>query len=422
MGDVYILGSARTPFTKSFTGYKNISTQALMEHSLNALVSRYQLEGKTLGDVALGAVINSALTQNLSRECVLSTNLNPNTPGYTVQRACGTGLEAACQIFSKIKVGLIDTGIAGGVDSNSAAPIEVNESLRRALLRIKQSKSLVDRIQAIASSTSLSWGFKVADIVEPRSGLSMGEHCELMVKEWGVTQREQDEVALRSHQRAAKAYSEKFYEDLIVPVGDLSIDTFVRVDTSLEKLSKLKPAFDETGGTITAGNASPLSDGSSAVLIANMEGARALNLEPMAKIIDIQVSAVDFVHGEGLLMAPTYAIARLLERNKLSLQDFDLYEIHEAFAGQVVCTLKALDSSSYCREKLGLGSKLGEIPDNKMNIVGGSIALGHPFAATGGRILGSLAKLLAGTQKRGLISICTAGGMGIAAIVEGVDS
>ena len=421
MKDVYILGGVRTPFVKSFTTYAGINTQTLMEHSLVELVRKYNLQNVLIDDVALGALITSSKNWNLARECVLTSKLNPATPAYNVQRACGTSLEAAYQLFAKIKIGSIDTGIAGGVDTNSDVPIEVNSQLREMLLDLQHSKTVLQKLRSIGSSNIMKFGFSSPGVTEPRTGMSMGQHCEKMLKEWSVSQREQDEIALRSHLNAAKAYSSGFYDDLVIPVNGITKDGFVRSDTSLDKLNKLKPAFDKKNGTITAGNASPLSDGSSVVILANESGAQKLSLKPLAKIIDVQVSAVDFVNGEGLLMAPTIAVAKLLHRNKLMLQDFDIYEIHEAFAGQVACTLKAWNSDLYCKTKLGIENRLGEIDVNKTNIVGGSVALGHPFAATGTRILGSLSKLLSQNKnQRGLISICTAGGMGIAAILESV--
>lgn len=422
MKDVFILGGVRTPFVKSFTSYSGISTRELMEASLNELVRRYHLEGVLIDDVALGALITSASNWNLAREAVLSSKLSPATPAYNVQRACGTSLEAAFQLFAKIKIGSIETAIAGGVDTNSDVPIEVNNALRETILAFKNARTLKQKMTALTGTDFSKLGFATPGVVEPRTGLSMGQHCELMVKEWKVSQREQDEIALISHQNAHRAYGSGFYSDLLIPVRGVERDGFVRGDTSLEKLATLKPAFDRENGTITAGNASPLSDGSSAVLLSSREGAEKLSLRPLARLVDVQASAVDFVGGEGLLMAPTIAVEKLLRRNGLLLQDFDVYEIHEAFAGQVVCTLKAWNSDSYCQSKLGVGKKLGEIDLSKMNVVGGSLALGHPFAATGGRILSSIAKLVQGSKKRGLISICTAGGMGIAAVVEGVES
>lgn len=421
MRHVYILGGVRTPFVKSFTAFQGISTQKLMEHSLNALVKKYGIENKIIDDVALGALITSSKNWNLARECVLSTELHPATPAYNVQRACGTSLEATHQLFAKIKIGSIETAIAAGVDTNSDVPIEVSNDLRLMLLQLQQSRSFMQKINSLKSFRLSKIGFSSPGVVEPRTGLSMGQHCERMVKEWHVSQHEQDEIALRSHMNAESAYKSGFYDDLIIAVNGIKKDAFIRSDTSIEKLAKLKPAFDKENGTITAGNASPLSDGSSAVILASEAGARALALEPLAKIVDIQSSAVDFVGGDGLLMAPTIAVAKLLKRNNLKLQDFDFYEIHEAFAGQVACTLKAWDSETYCREKLALTTKLGAVDVKKMNVVGGSVAIGHPFAATGSRILGSTAKLLAKNKdQRALISICTAGGMGIAAILESV--
>jgi acetyl-CoA C-acetyltransferase len=418
---VYVLGSARIPFAKSQTIYSDVSRKDLMVASLNGLVAKYNLKGQLLGDVALGAVMNSSLNFNLARECVLSTELHPDTPGYNVQRACGTGLEAAWQIGLKSYTGAIDLGIAGGVDTNSDLPIEVSDGLQKVLLTLNKAKTLGDRLKIISGLKFKDLKPKNPVVDEPRTKLSMGAHCELMVKEWKVTRVEQDEIALASHLNGAKAYASGFYNDLIVPFHGISKDGTLRGDTTMEKLAKLKPAFDFKSGTLTAGNSSPLTDGSACVLVGNDKGANKVGAKPLAKIIDVQVAAVDFVHGAGLLMAPTKAVSQLLTRNKLTFQDFDYFELHEAFAGQVLCNIKAWESAKYCKEVLGLSSPIGSIDRKKLNTVGSSLAVGHPFAATGARILGTLAKLLATTgKKRGLISICTAGGMGIAAIVESV--
>ncbi len=422
MRPVYIAGSARIPFVKSGTRYRNITTYQLMTASISHLVAQYHLEGKILGDVALGAVMNRSTEWPISREVVLSTELHPATPAYFVQRACGTSLEAASQIALKIASGQIETGIAGGFDTNSDVAILYPRSFTRKILNLKDAKSFAAKLSSV-----LSFGFKdlIPDMPvnkEARTGLSMGEHTELMVKEWNITRESQDELALLSHLNAAKAYDEGFFKDLVFEFQGVSADTIIRKDTSLEKLSKLKPVFDRTAsGTLTAGNSSPLSDGSSAALMCSEQGLKDLNLEPWACFVDAQVAGVDFVHGEGLLMAPTKAVSVLLARNGLTLQDFDYYEIHEAFAGQVLCTLKAWESDEYCKKQLGLSKPLGSIDRSKLNIKGSSIAIGHPFAATGTRIVSSLSKILKGTQRRrGLISICTAGGMGVVAILESV--
>jgi acetyl-CoA C-acetyltransferase len=418
---VYLLGSARIPFVKSQTTYSEVSRKKLMVASLNALIQQYRLKSQLIGDTALGAVMNSSLDFNLARECVLETELHPDSPAYNVQRACGTGLETTWQIALKVHTGAIQIGIAGGVDTNSDLPIEVSPSLKKVLIDLNQAKTFFEKVNALKQLSIKSLRPIIPNVNEPRTLLSMGEHCELMVKEWKISREEQDEFALASHRNGSLAYQSGFYDGLVHPFQGLKRDGTLRSDTSLEKLAKLKPAFDFKSGSLTAGNSSPLTDGSACVLIGNDEGASQLGLNPLAKIVDIQSAAVDFVHGAGLLMAPTKAIAQLLARNQLSFSDFDYFEIHEAFAGQVLCNLKAMESEQYCREVLGLGSSLGTIDRKKLNTVGSSIALGHPFAATGARIAGTLAKLLAGgAPKRGLISICTAGGMGIAAILESV--
>lgn len=418
----YIIGGVRTPFVKSMTNYSEITTQDLMTAALQALVDKIKLQGKLIGDVGLGAIMNSSANWNLSRECVLGTTLDPHTPGYTLQRACGTSLETTLQIALKISNYQIDNGIAAGVDTNSDLPIMIRRSLAHKILAIRQAKDFASRLKIITSIRPADFKLDYPAVVEPRTHLSMGQHCEKMVQEWGISRQDQDELALKSHQNAIAAYNEGFHDDLIFEFQGLKRDGTVRADTSLEKLAKLKPAFDFTGrGTLTAGNSSPLTDGAAAVYLASEEAAKQSGQPLLARFVDAQVAAVDFVHGEGLLMAPTIAVNQLLQRNNLTLQDFEFYEIHEAFAGQVLCTLKAWESADYCQRILKQNAPLGSIDRSKMNIKGSSIALGHPFAATGARIVAALAKML--HQKghgRGLISICTAGGMGVAAILEAV--
>lgn len=420
MRPVAILAGSRTPFTKSFTNYNRISNQEMMTATIKDLVWKTNLVGQRLGDVSTGAVMKNASDWNMTRESVLGAGLNPHTPGYDVQRACGTGLETAWQIGLKIASGAIENGIAGGTDTNSDIAGVLPHEFSWIMMEAQKEKTLLGRVKKFAEIKPQYLKPQFPAVMEPRTGLSMGQHTEKMVKEWGITQLEQDKLALQSHLNADRAWKDGFFNDLVFEFNGLKKDSLVRGDTSLEKLGKLKPAFDFTGqGTLTAGNSTALTDGASAVLLGSEEFAKQQNLPILAYLVDAEVAAVDYVAGEGLLMAPTYAIARMLRRNNLSLQDFDFYEIHEAFAGQVLCTLKALESEDYCVNKLGEPKALGSIDRSKMNVNGGSLALGHPFAATGGRILISLAKML--SQKgsgRGLISICTAGGMGVTAIVE----
>lgn len=420
MRRVAIIGGLRIPFVRSFTSYIRTTNQEMLTAVLDALVKKYQLENKVIGDVAFGGVMNVSSDWNLSREVVLGTKLDPRTPAYNVQRACGTGLETTWQIALKIAAGQLEVGIAGGTDTNSDLPVGLRRSAVWKLLDFRSAKSLGQRL-------ALLFKFRFSDlkpafpaVVEPRTGLSMGEHCEKMVKEWKITREAQDELAYESHQTAAKAYEEGFYDDLIVPFKGVQKDAFVRKDTTVEKLAKLKPAFDKSGqGSLTAGNSTPFTDGAGAVLLASEDYARKNNLPVLAYFVDAEAAAVDYVHGEGLLMAPTKAVAELLKRNNLKLQDFDFYEIHEAFSGQVLCTLKAWESNDYCQNKLGVSAALGSIDRSKMNIKGGSVALGHPFGATGARIVASLSKMISQKGRgRGLVSICTAGGMGVAAIIE----
>lgn len=419
---VYISGATRTPFVKSMTHYRDISTQTLMTDALQFLVTKMKLEGQIIGDVGLGAVMNSSKNWNLARECVLGTTLSPLTPAYTLQRACGTSLETTLQLALKIANYQIDNAIAAGVDTNSDLPIMVSRSLTKKLLDLHYAKGISQKAKVLFSMRPNDFKPVFPAVVEPRTHLSMGEHCEKMVKEWQISRLAQDELALRSHQNGIAALNEGFFNDLLFEYHGLKQDSLLRSDTTLEKLAKLKPAFDFSGlGTLTAGNSSPLTDGAAAVFLTSEENAKQNNYPLLARFVDAQVAAVDFVGGDGLLMAPTIAVHELLKRHQLTLQDFDFYEIHEAFAGQVLCTLKAWESDEYCRRVLNAQSALGPIDAAKMNIKGSSIALGHPFAATGARIVGTLAKMLKQSGKgRGLISICTAGGMGVAAILEAV--
>ena len=422
MRRVAVLGGNRIPFARSGGRYAAASNQDMLIAALDGLVARFGLAGEQLGEVVAGAVLKHARDFNLTREAVLGSRLDPRTPAYDVQQACGTGLEAAVAIANKIRLGQIDAGVAGGVDTTSDAPLQLNEDLRRTLLRLSRARTLGERLRAAAR---IRPGQLVRPEIprnaEPRTGKSMGEHTAVTARTWRIGRPAQDELALASHRRLAAAYSRGFFDDLMTPYLGLTRDQNLRPDTTAEKLAALKPAFG-TGAdaTMTAGNSSPLTDGAATVLLAAEEWAAARGLPVLAFLDDAQTAAVDYVHGdEGLLMAPAYAVPRLLARTGLSLQDFDYYEIHEAFASQVLATLAAWESPQFCKEKLGLDAPLGSIDRSKLNVNGSSLAAGHPFAATGGRIVATLAKMLA--QKgsgRGLISICAAGGQGVVAILE----
>lgn len=420
--ECYVLGASRIPFVRSFTRYQDLKTQDLMEASLQSLVKKYRLQDQKIGDVALGAVMKSSRDWNLARECVLGSGLHATTPAYDTQRACGTSLENALQIQLKIHAGRIPSGIAGGVDSNSDLPFLFPRSFARKLMALQGSRTFFEKLRLGLNFRWRDFRPQIPAVVEARTQLSMGQHCELMVQEWGISREAQDRLAVQSHLNAEKAYQNGFYQDLVIEFQGVSKDSFVRGDSDIQKLGKLKPAFERGArGTLTAGNSSPLTDGSACVLLGTEVFAKSQGLEPWARLVDGEVAALDYTRGEGLLMAPSLAVARLLERQKLKLQEFDFYEIHEAFAGQVLCTLEAWKSPRYAQAHWN-GSPLGEIDLGKLNVVGSSLALGHPFAATGARITGTLAKLLLqskGTKpRRGLISICTAGGMGVAAILE----
>jgi acetyl-CoA C-acetyltransferase len=417
---VAVVGGNRIPFARSDGAYAHASNQDMLTAALDGLIDRFGLEGERLGEVAGGAVLKHSHDRDLARESVLSTRLAPETPAYDVQQACGTGLETTILVANKIALGQIEAGIACGADTTSDAPIALNEELRATLLEANRQRSTAGKLKALT-------GFRPGHIVpniprneEPRTGLSMGEHCAIMATEWEIDRAEQDELTVASHHNLAAAYERGFFTDLLTPYLGVERDGNLRPDSSLEKLAKLKPVFGGPEGTMTAANSTPLSDGASAVLLASEEWAKERDLPILAYLSEAQTAAVDHVHKrEGLLMAPAYAMPTMLDRAGLTLQDFDYYEIHEAFAAQVLCTLKAWEDAEFCQEKLGRDAPLGAIDQARLNVNGGSLAAAHPFAATGGRIVAGLAKQLHedGTG-RGVISICAAGGQGVVAILE----
>ena len=418
---VAIVGGVRIPFARAHTAYSGVGNPQMLAAVLRALVQRYRLDGQRLGDVAAGAVIKHSRDYNLTRESVLSTGLDPQTPGLDLQRACGTSLEAAIAIGNKIALGQIDAGIAAGVDTISDPPVAYPRAYQQLLLDSYRGRTFGQRVAPWLRLRPRHFKPVFPAVAEPRTGLSMGESTELMVQRWQIPRGAQDRLACESHMKAAAAWSEGFYEDLVEPYLGLRSDNNVRPDTSIEKLAKLRPSFDPRAGTLTAGNSTPLTDGASAVLLASEHWAEQHKLPVLAYLSYGKVWAVDFASGhEGLLMAPAYAVPAMLRDAQATLQDFDFYEIHEAFAAQVLCTLAAWESENFCRESLGLDAPLGAIDRARLNVKGGSVAIGHPFAATGTRILATLAKLLAtnGAARRGLISVCTAGGMGVTAIVQ----
>jgi acetyl-CoA C-acetyltransferase len=417
---VAIVGGLRIPFCRAHTNYAHCSNQDMMTAALQGLVEKFHLAGVQLGDVSLGAVIKHTRDWNLARESVLGSGLAPETPAFDIQRACGTSLEAAILIGNKIALGQIDAGVAAGTDSISDAPIVYPDEYRNILLSSFRGRSIGGRVKPWLGLRPRHFKPTLPGVLEPRTGLSMGESTELTAKEWGITREDQDQLAFESHHKAAAAYDDGFYADLVMPFQGASEDNNIRRDSSIEKLAKLKPVFDRSeNGTMTAGNSTPLTDGAATVLLASEEWAQARELPVLAYLRYGKVAAVDFVNKEGLLMAPAYAVSNMLKDAGLKFDDFDLFEIHEAFAAQTLATLKAWESEDFCREKLGRDQALGSIDRTLLNTKGGSVAIGHPFAATGARLLAGLAKMLdEKASGRGLISVCTAGGMGVTAIVE----
>jgi acetyl-CoA C-acetyltransferase len=420
-----ILGGNRIPFARANGPYARASNQDMLTATLDGLVARFGLQDERVGEVAAGAVLKHSRDYNLTREAVLGSALSPWTPAYDVQQACGTGLETAVLVANKIALGQVDSGIAAGVDTASDAPIAVGEDLRQVLLELNRARTVKARLRALTRLRARALKPEIPRNGEPRTGMSMGDHAAITAAEWHIDRLAQDELTVASHRNLAAAYDRGFFDDLVTPFLGLSRDQNLRPDSNLEALSRLKPVFgtrigDGAQATMTAGNSTPLSDGASAVLLASDEWAAAHHLPVLAYLVDAETAAVDYVHGEeGLLMAPAYAVPRLLDRHGLTLQDFDFYEIHEAFASTVLATLAAWEDPGFCKQRLGRDAPLGTIDRSRLNVTGSSLAAGHPFAATGGRIVATLAKLLAEKgQGRGLISICAAGGQGVVAIVE----
>jgi acetyl-CoA C-acetyltransferase len=418
---VAIIGGNRIPFARSNTAYSDASNQEMLTAAIDGLASRFGLEGERIGEVVAGAVLKHARDFNLTRESVLGSKLAAETPATDIQQACATGLQGAIQVANKIALGQIDVGIAGGTDTTSDAPVAISDKLRRKLMKVNAARDTRGRLTALAAIRPTDIGLDIPQNGEPRTGLSMGEHAALTALEWQIGREEQDELAAASHQRLAAAYDAGFLEDQITPFRGLERDSNLRADSSAEKLGKLKPVFGKgEAATMTAGNSTPLTDGASVVLLASEDWAKEHGHPVLAYLTSHETAAVDYVHGgEGLLMAPAYAMARMLSREGYSLQDFDFYEIHEAFASQVLATLKAWEDPIFCKERLGLDAPLGAIDRSRLNVNGSSLAAGHPFAATGGRILMNLAKLLEQQGSgRGVISVCAAGGQGVTAILE----
>src|SRR6476619_1240875 len=420
---VAVIGGNRIPFARSNTVYATASNQEMLTAAIDGLVARFGLEGERVGEVVAGAVLKHSRDFHLPRDAVLGSKLSPETPAIDSQQACGTGLQATIQVAGKIALGQIEAGIAGGTDTTSDAPVAISDKLRKKLMKVNAARDTVGKVTALAQIRPGDIGLSIPQNAEPRTRLSMGEHAALTALEWKIGREEQDALAAASHQHLAAAYDAGFLDDQVTPFRGLERDQNLRPDSSVEKLATLEPVFGKgEAATMTAGNSTPLTDGASVVLLASEEWAKEKGLPVLAYLTAYETAAVDYVHGgEGLLMAPAYAVARMLQREGLTLQDFDFYEIHEAFASQVLSTLKAWEDPVFCKERLGLAEPLGSIDRSKLNVNGSSLAAGHPFAATGGRIVPVLAKLLASSEGgtgRGVISICAAGGQGVTAILE----
>jgi len=417
---VVIVGGSRIPFARSVTAYKDVGNLEMLSAAMKGLVAKYNLEGKILGEVIAGAVLKRSKDFGIAREAALESKLHPQTPGTDLQKACGLSREAAMVVASKIAIGQIESGIAAGTDTSSDVPIELSIPLSRSLVQLSKEKDFLGKAKTLAHLSPKDIVPRIPAVKEPRTGLTMGESCELMAQQWKIARQEQDELTYQSHKRAAKAYEDGFYRDLVTAYQGLEKDNNVRPDANVQALSKLRPVFGKgDNATLTAGNSTPLTDGAAAVFLCSEDYAKANGLPISCYITAFESAAVNFLGEEGLLMAPAYAVPTMLKKAGMSLQDFDFYEIHEAFAAQVLCTLKAWESSEFCQKKLGLSSPLGSIDRNKLNVKGGSLALGHPFGATGARILSTAAKALVEKgQGKTLISICTAGGMGVTAILE----
>jgi acetyl-CoA C-acetyltransferase len=418
---VAVLGGNRIPFARSNSVYASASNQEMLTAAIDGLVARFSLEGERIGEVVAGAVLKHSRDFNLTREAVLGSRLAPESAACDLQQACGTGLQAAIYVANKIATGHIDVGIAGGTDTTSDAPVAISDKLRKKLMKVNAARDTGGKIKALGNSRPGDIGLEIPQNGEPRTGLSMGEHAALTALEWQVTREAQDELAVASHRNLAASYDEGWQDDLVTPFNGVERDNNLRPDSSVEKLATLKPVFGKgAAATMTAANSTPLTDGASVVLMSSEDWAQEHGLEPLAYLTEYETAAVDYVHGgEGLLMAPAYAVPRMLARAGLSLQDFDFYEIHEAFASQVLSTLAAWEDPVFCKERLGLDAPLGAIDRTRLNVKGSSLAAGHPFAATGGRIVANAAKLLADKgQGRALISICAAGGQGVVAILE----
>jgi acetyl-CoA acyltransferase len=420
---VAVVAGVRTPFAKSGTVFRDVSAVALARHAARELLYRSEVVGQEIDEVVFSQVVPSVLTPNVAREVSLLPQLPPSVPAYTINRACASAAQAINNAADQIQLGHADVILAGGVESLSDLPILHSRRFSRVLVEASKARSVGTRVATLGRVRPRDLIPVTPAIAEPSTGETMGQSAEKMAKENGITREEQDRVALMSHQRASAATQDGRLVGEIAPwFGGpemdevVSQDNGIRADTSLDALAKLKPVFDRKYGTVTAGNSSPLTDGAAAVLLMSEEKARALGHEPLAYIRSYAVSAVD--PGWQLLMGPVYAVPKALERAKLTWDELGLVEIHEAFAAQVLSNAQAWGSQAWA-DRLGLPGPVGEVDWDRTNVAGGSIAIGHPFGATGARLVTTLANEM---QRRdvefGLISICAQGGMGYAMVLE----
>lgn len=422
-----VLEGARTPFVKSFGSFADSDALELFSRTIDGLVRRTDAPVECFDEIICGVVTPQVKNTNVARDTILNLGLPPHIHGYSLNRMCTSSLESIGNAVKNIMTGQSQMILAGGVDVLSDIPITYTREARKALLSLTKAKSLATKASALGRFFPKALAPKPPGITEPLTGMSMGEHAEVMAKLNGITREAQDALAMLSHQRAAAAQESGKFAREIVPVwpgprftDTVERDNIIRADTSVEGLAKLRPAFDKKYGTITAGNASALTDGAAAVVIADESKARSLGLRPRALIKDMVFIGVDPY--EQLLIGPAITIPMILIRNGLGITDIDLFEIHEAFAAQVLSCLRSMESPDFCQRHLGISHAFGEIPQEKINVNGGAIAIGHPFGATGARlVMTTINELESRGARYGVIAVCAAGGMSGAMLIERIE-